>query len=188
MQITLQFGTNASSATWLSIFEQNTSGTTYNWPNLEPMQVAFFFLAEEITQVKEAIPWVRCASGNVYKWLGLGYKPPPPDLCVNCEYVAAFAEAIYLPGLVYASLSLALHFIQRWVSNFSICFAITETLPSALWRFMSPINKVSSNKVYNVYSPSAQKKMNTNPKTSIVYQNYDTNHEAVEHPDLKGEC
>ena len=34
-------------------------------PNLEPMQVAFF-LAGEITQVKESIPWVRCASDNVY--------------------------------------------------------------------------------------------------------------------------
>ena len=43
----------------------NTSGTTYNWPNLEPMQVALY-LAGEITQVKEAIPWVHCASGNVY--------------------------------------------------------------------------------------------------------------------------
>ena len=31
------------------------------------MQVAFFLLAEKITQVKEAIPWVRCASGNVYR-------------------------------------------------------------------------------------------------------------------------
>ena len=31
-----------------------TSGTTYNWPNLEPMQVAFF-LAGEITQVKESV-------------------------------------------------------------------------------------------------------------------------------------
>ena len=29
------------------------------------MQVAFY-LAGEITQVKESIPWVRCASGNVY--------------------------------------------------------------------------------------------------------------------------
>ena len=47
-----EFVTDASGATW--------------WPNLEPMQVAFFLLAEEITQVKEAIPWVRCASGNVY--------------------------------------------------------------------------------------------------------------------------
>ena len=46
-----EFVTDASGATW--------------WPNLEPMQVAFFLLAEEITQVKEAIPWVRCASGNV---------------------------------------------------------------------------------------------------------------------------
>ena len=47
-----KFVTDASGATW--------------WPNLEPMQVAFFLLAEEITQVKEAIPWVRCASGNVF--------------------------------------------------------------------------------------------------------------------------
>ena len=46
-----KFLTDASGATW--------------WLNLEPMQVAFFLLAEEITQVKEAIPWVRCASGNV---------------------------------------------------------------------------------------------------------------------------
>ena len=28
--------------------------------------VAFLSLAEEITQVKETIPWVRCASGNVW--------------------------------------------------------------------------------------------------------------------------
>ena len=46
-----EFVTDASGATW--------------WPNLEPMQVAFFLLAGDITQVKEAIPWVRCASGNV---------------------------------------------------------------------------------------------------------------------------
>ena len=46
-----RFVTYASGAAWL--------------PNLEPMQVAFFLLAEEISQVKEAIPWVRCASGNV---------------------------------------------------------------------------------------------------------------------------
>ena len=29
------------------------------------MQVAFYF-AGEITQVSDAIPWVRCASGNVF--------------------------------------------------------------------------------------------------------------------------
>ena len=33
----------------------------YNWPNLEAMQVAFF-----LSRVKESIPWVRCASGNVF--------------------------------------------------------------------------------------------------------------------------
>ena len=48
-----EFVTDASGASW--------------WPNLEPMLVSFFLLAEEITQVKEAIPWVRCASDNVYK-------------------------------------------------------------------------------------------------------------------------
>ena len=46
-------------------FATNASGTTYSWPNLEPMQVAFY-LAGEITQVKESIPWVRCASVNVF--------------------------------------------------------------------------------------------------------------------------
>ena len=30
------------------------------------MQVAFYF-AGEITQVLDAIPWVRCASGNVFR-------------------------------------------------------------------------------------------------------------------------
>ena len=50
----------------MSKFVTDASGATW-WPNWEPMQVAFFLLAEEICQVKEAIPWVRCASGNVYK-------------------------------------------------------------------------------------------------------------------------
>ena len=46
-------------------FVTDASGASC-WPNLEPMPVAFFLSAEEITQVKEAIPWVRCASGNVF--------------------------------------------------------------------------------------------------------------------------
>ena len=41
--------------------ETNENSNTY-WSNLEPMQMAFFLLA----QVKEAIPWVRCASGNIW--------------------------------------------------------------------------------------------------------------------------
>ena len=45
--------TSAIGATCWSIFELLVlySGTTYNWPNSEPMQVAFF-LAGELTQVK----------------------------------------------------------------------------------------------------------------------------------------
>ena len=34
---------------------------------MEPTQVAFLSLAEEITQVKETIPWVRCASAHKRK-------------------------------------------------------------------------------------------------------------------------
>ena len=36
-------------------FGTNTSGTTHNWSNCEQMQVAFF-LAGDVTQVKESIP------------------------------------------------------------------------------------------------------------------------------------
>ena len=50
-----KFGTYASGAIW--------------WPNLELMQVEPP-LAGEITQVRDAIPWVRCASGNVsFMWV-----------------------------------------------------------------------------------------------------------------------
>ena len=59
-----QIGTNALHY-MLAKFSTNTCGTTYNWPNLEPTQVEFY-LAGEITQVIDSIPWVRCASGNVY--------------------------------------------------------------------------------------------------------------------------
>ena len=50
------------------VVQTRTEGTNANcitcWPNLEPMQVEFY-LAGEITQVIDSIPWVRCASGNV---------------------------------------------------------------------------------------------------------------------------
>ena len=62
-----KFGTNESGAIW--------------WPNLELMLVeppggqmlnsytwnqVDHYLAGEITQVIDSIPWVRCASGNVF--------------------------------------------------------------------------------------------------------------------------
>ena len=59
--------TNASGATCWSNFEltqvkPHTIGQI--WNQCIAMQVTFF-LAGEITQVKESIPWVRCTSGNV---------------------------------------------------------------------------------------------------------------------------
>ena len=57
----------------------NYGGITW-WSNFELIQVkphtigtnaqVSFFLAGEIIQVKESIPWVRCASGNVYQTSG----------------------------------------------------------------------------------------------------------------------
>ena len=62
-----KFGTNSGGITWLSNFEliqvePHTIGQIWNQCNV---QVAFF-LAGEITQVIDSIPWVRCASGNVF--------------------------------------------------------------------------------------------------------------------------
>ena len=61
----VKFGTNAGGANWWSNFELLQVEPHENLPNLEPMQVAFY-LAGEITQVLDAIPCVRCASGNVF--------------------------------------------------------------------------------------------------------------------------
>ena len=68
MPIALNVGQIWNQCWWRHLvvkFWTNTSGTTYNWPNLEPMKVEFF-LAGDITQVIDSIPWVRCASGNVF--------------------------------------------------------------------------------------------------------------------------
>ena len=58
------FSTHASACLLLAKFGTNASGPIW-WPNLELMQVEPP-LAGEITQVRDAIPWVCCASGNVY--------------------------------------------------------------------------------------------------------------------------
>ena len=58
------FGTNSGGDTWWSNFEliqvePHTIGQIWNQMQVE------FYLAGEITQVIDSIPWVRCASGNV---------------------------------------------------------------------------------------------------------------------------
>ena len=67
MQVVPSGGQICNSCKWRHLvakFVTDASGAT--WWLLEPMQVAFFLLAGEITQVKDSIPWVRCASGNVF--------------------------------------------------------------------------------------------------------------------------
>ena len=77
-----KFGTNASGAIWwpnlqpmqvVASFATDSSGAIW-WPNFELIQVEPHticqiwnqcFLTGEVTQAKESIPWVRCASGNV---------------------------------------------------------------------------------------------------------------------------
>ena len=56
-----KFGTNARDAILWTILQlmQIAPPCDQNWNQCK-------FLAGEITQVKEAIPWVRCASGNVW--------------------------------------------------------------------------------------------------------------------------
>ena len=51
------------------------------------MQVAFYF-AGEITQVIDAIPWVRCASGNV---LFSALRLSPLHFCANI-FIPLFAD------------------------------------------------------------------------------------------------
>ena len=61
MQVTPYGGQICNLCKWRHLvakFATNASGT---------MQVAFYFDGE-ITQVLDAIPWVRCASGNVFAY------------------------------------------------------------------------------------------------------------------------
>ena len=62
--VVAKFGTNASCAIW--------------WPSLELIQVEPP-LAGEITQVLDAIPWVRCASGDVFLNTSQKCSPQNPE-------------------------------------------------------------------------------------------------------------
>ena len=76
MQVVPSVGQICNQCMWLHLvakFGTNVSGAIL-WTILQLMQIVppgeqnwnqWLFLAGEITQVKEAIPWVRCAAGNV---------------------------------------------------------------------------------------------------------------------------
>ena len=101
-------------------FWTNTSGTTYNWPNLEPMQVEFY-LAGEITQVIDSIPWVRCASGNVFLLLQNGVG----NLIVAQSQTCSGDQLFWSIGEVFqvdtCSLGFCLHSHLRSVHNRLLC-------------------------------------------------------------------
>ena len=63
LHLVAKFGTNASGAILRTILQlmQIAPPGDQNWKKCK-------FLAGEITQVKEALPWVRCTSGNVSFW------------------------------------------------------------------------------------------------------------------------
>ena len=72
------------------------------------MQVAFY-LAGEITQVKESIPWVRCASGNVFNedCVPSGHMWGPIDMVCHRkqEYfpLVTSSEKLYLDNVIHKS-------------------------------------------------------------------------------------
>ena len=127
------FGTNSGGFTWWSNFEliiqvePHTIGQIWNQCKWNSS-----YLAGEITQVIDSIPWVRCASGNVFiiyvtsqnlyillvtcnQYVLIifhqGSKPldrgkPPSLLRRPCFYLTTFVKA--LPVI----------FISRWLSTF----------------------------------------------------------------------
>ena len=113
-------------------FGTNTSGTTYNWPNLEPMQVAFY-LAGEITQVIDSIPWVRCASGNVYNGMA--------TLCIvtNCwplrikhmgTLLIHLNHHLVNPVATFLGLSSVIH---NDINSNKLCFILSVSHVCQIW-------------------------------------------------------
>ena len=94
-------------------------------------------LAEEIAQVKEAIPWARCASGNVWLTLWDITSLPSlilaggvtPDCCVvvriPAEVVFAHVFELVLVGFLYSPV-LAIFSRHCFVNLTLVVFSITS--------------------------------------------------------------
>ena len=114
-----KFGTNASGAKIGTNANCNTC-----WPNLEQILVAFY-LAGEIAQVLEAIPWFRFASCNVlyiatwdffFSWIFIIYK--------NCSE--------FSPGIILVRQCMAMRrlhpLLQSANYNYVICVSLVSFL------------------------------------------------------------
>ena len=90
------------------------------------MQVAFY-LAGEITQVKESIPWVRCASGNVLvltcrqalicRWYWQTHRWPPVSVESKTPRFQK-SRANYEPGQIIWLRCCVVIELKHWQKNF----------------------------------------------------------------------
>ena len=82
----------------------NTCYTTW-WPNLKPSDATFTLISvRKIILFIESISWVRCASGNVWKWH------------LSCNYV-----------------KLVCHFVTNCRKTFKYGISCHKKMDSALW-------------------------------------------------------
>ena len=92
------------------------------------MQVAIY-LAGEITQVKESIPWVRCASGNVSNQ----NRAAPLLLSFQEQKAAALSEpAVAAPAIAPASEAAPAVAAGAGIVNCS-CWMATPSAPSSVF-------------------------------------------------------
>ena len=104
-----KFGTNADGAIW--------------WPNLKPIQVVplWTVLTERFTQDMKSIPWVRCASGNVFL-----------QIFQTKRWTVSWKLNLVWDGFVFLNFRVAI-FLQIWFvfhSNihFLICCKLVQNL------------------------------------------------------------
>ena len=154
------------------------------------MQVAFY-LAGEITQVKESIPWVRCASGNVSRFshfftriyprdpwhsATLGGRECLPSIRIFGQYDwfnnFPFSDAIYLEW-THFKLSLFVKKKFRLHKGFSPQIYLSEHLP--LFKMLSEETEFGLRQT--LYSPQHQQEHQHQQErpSNLIVSNADDN-------------
>ena len=105
------------------------------------MQVAFY-LSGEITQVKESIPWVRCASGNVFTFSHFecerGYTTfDPPKK--SQELYSGTLLTLLIRQCQQAGISSILCIIYVIIQQFNVVF---DELPISSWLIKYQISNI----------------------------------------------
>ena len=149
MQVTQPGGKICNLCKWCHLvakFATNASGAIW-WPNLELMQVApsggqFYKLYKKqekwygvasLTQVIDSIPWVRCASGNVYNGMA--------TLCIvtNCwplrikhmgTLLIHLNHHLVNPVATFLGLSSVIH---NDINSNKLCFILSVSHVCQIW-------------------------------------------------------